>query len=579
MSEFRPSKYQQKIFDYIKNGYGNCVISACAGSGKTTTIVKAIELVPENRKCLFIAFNKSIVGELKSRMTHIKNIKVGTFHSIGYSILRACRGGEYKLNLENYKYTRYIKSNIETLSDKVNKVSGLNVRLYINTIIEMVNLSRLYLMDSCKEINHIAKKYGLVVQSDECEVALKVLNWGLTELDSIDYTDMLWLPNILNLSTFREKYDFVFADECQDFSMASIGLLKKVLSRGSRFVAVGDPNQAINEFAGSTSKSFDHLCSIPNTEVYKLPISYRCPSTVIELAKELVDDIECRPNADIGSIYHNSVLSDVEGDDMVLCRNKATLIKVYNELITSNKKCYINGNDVGLSLVEKIKKLKETEIGSIQDGDGLLVKMYKTLFDKRDLLMETEGLDYEDATLSDCVLEDYDIIQCIEVLGSTISSNNVSDLIERIETIFKNEGGGICISTIHKAKGLERDNVFLYARDKLVEFAEKNQQEKNLLYVAYTRAKKNLHFLDENRYKLTGRIDNGNYLLSELKKIEETILGKTVECNGIIEVLQSSKTKERISITERLLELGNNVKCSKKGNDRKPNVKRLKKVL
>ena len=50
---FNPSEYQKKIFEFVTKGTGNAVINAKAGSGKTTTLVEAMKLIPEKEKVLF----------------------------------------------------------------------------------------------------------------------------------------------------------------------------------------------------------------------------------------------------------------------------------------------------------------------------------------------------------------------------------------------------------------------------------------------------------------------------------------------------------------------------------------------
>ena len=75
-------------------------------------------------------------------------------------------------------------------------------------------------------------------------------------------------------------------------------------------------------------------------------------------------------------------------------------------------------------------------------------------------------------------------------------------MILKIDKLFKDSDKGICFSTIHKSKGLEADNVFIIALNKLpLQRAMKNpiqaQQEWNLCYVAYTRPKKALYLVAE----------------------------------------------------------------------------------
>jgi DNA helicase-2/ATP-dependent DNA helicase PcrA len=64
MAKFTPSKFQKDIFNFILKDDRNAVISAVAGSGKTTTLLKALDLIPEDKTVLFLAFNKSISDEL-----------------------------------------------------------------------------------------------------------------------------------------------------------------------------------------------------------------------------------------------------------------------------------------------------------------------------------------------------------------------------------------------------------------------------------------------------------------------------------------------------------------------------------
>ena len=84
---FKPSKFQQAIYDFITDGKGNAVVSAVAGSGKTTTLLNALKLIPTNKRVLFLAFNKSIAKELQERVPNTPNIHVKTVHGFGYSSL------------------------------------------------------------------------------------------------------------------------------------------------------------------------------------------------------------------------------------------------------------------------------------------------------------------------------------------------------------------------------------------------------------------------------------------------------------------------------------------------------------
>src|SRR5262249_29639355 len=65
----RWSQYQQAIFNAVRDSRESLLVEAVAGSGKTTTIVEAINYVPEGESVCFLAFNKSIATELGWRVT------------------------------------------------------------------------------------------------------------------------------------------------------------------------------------------------------------------------------------------------------------------------------------------------------------------------------------------------------------------------------------------------------------------------------------------------------------------------------------------------------------------------------
>ena len=48
-TEFTYSKYQKDIFDFVKNGQGNAVVEASAGAGKSTTLIKCLDFIDEDK--------------------------------------------------------------------------------------------------------------------------------------------------------------------------------------------------------------------------------------------------------------------------------------------------------------------------------------------------------------------------------------------------------------------------------------------------------------------------------------------------------------------------------------------------
>ena len=96
------STYQEAIFDFVEHGTGNAIVEAVAGSGKTTTIVEAMNRIAfEYANTVFLAFNKSIATELKSR-----GVDARTFHSLCYNPVLKYKGATTVTADKTYKLCR-----------------------------------------------------------------------------------------------------------------------------------------------------------------------------------------------------------------------------------------------------------------------------------------------------------------------------------------------------------------------------------------------------------------------------------------------------------------------------------------
>ena len=537
---FTPSPYQEKIFDFIVHGNGNAVISAKAGSGKTSTCVTAIKLIKPKNKVMFLAFNKSIAEELSQKLKDYPNVEVRTSHSLGFAIIRKNVEGE--VELDEFKYRRYIKSNISELTTIDVTLTKNQLYNYIESICALVDFARFNLAQTAEEVKSLAVKYDVPIFFDECDVVIKVLEWGKTELNSIDYADMVWLPVELSMNARAFQKDFIFIDECQDQSLMSIELFLKCFKRGTRFIAVGDEDQCINTFCGSSEEAFQYMKDYPKTSQFDLPICYRCPKTVVELAKTLVPDIECREDAPKGDIIEKCWTSSLRSGDMVLCRSKAPLLKVYTKLLRKGIQCHIKGQDIGTNLKKLIEEVDIEELNTNLKSDGVFVRLYDNLFEIRNKLMESKGLDYQDATLTSYITNMYDMIKALTVLAENYTTK--TELLSHIDEIFDETREGVILSTIHKAKGLEADNVYILCNSSMPSSLAKKEWEKNaeqnLIYVAYTRAKKKLGFISEEEIKPFGISQGEDKILNELSLIENLVcrvLGKTpVEQKECIEI-------------------------------------------
>ena len=582
MSKFIPSVYQQKIYDFISNGSGNAVVSAVAGSGKTTTLLNAINLFPKNIQVLFLAFNKSIKEEIEEKIK-VNNVDVKTVHGYGFSSLQK----SFKFDIDNNKYRNLLKDIVmyssggdftvlkkynfenhiyklvndfmltpeenETIEDKVG---------YFNRVVKLCDLGRLNLVDlknldnGVEQLRDLAIKHNVEIINGECYRAWLLISLGASYTHKADFTDMVFLPLVYNLNC--QQYDVTFIDECQDLNSCQRELMKKSLKQDGRFVAVGDPAQAIYGFAGADSESFQKLQSIPNTITLPLSVSYRCGKKIIELAKSIMPQIEHCDTARDGIVDTNASWKNIKSDDMVVCRNVAPLVCLCMKMLQENKKAYIMGTDISknlINLVESCRKKRE---------EFILENIFRRIYAEKKKLVDSiarkEKITVEDAENSQTVQTLQDKINCLEVLSEGLE--NGDELILKLKEIFSDNSTGICLSSIHKSKGLEADKVFIIHPELMPsKYAKKDwekEQEKNLEYVAITRAKSYLGYVkDFDAYKNITSSDKGEEVNDKVSNFVGEIGHKTKVTLTVLEVKEMNTSFGDTTLYEMIDEKGN----------------------
>lgn len=494
----KPSKYQQAIYDFIKYGTGNAAVDAKAGSGKTTTIVNALNYIPQGKKIAFVAFSKAIVEELDSRVPD--HVNLSTLHSFGFKAIKETYGRNVKLdNNKNYLVlNQYVE---ELVNDHKFEDQGERAS-YMSNIFKLISVAKHNVNYDPSFLSNEAGKLNIDLVDDEVNHIKSCLGRLFKRKDIVDYDDMIYLPAVD--STMRvEKFDYVFVDECQDLNKAQLKMLQKMFSPelGQRFVAVGDPQQAIFGFAGSDENSFSNIAGLNNTVTLPLSVSYRCAKNII---KYVVDKtgvpIEAFEGASDGEVNTEASVTSIKDGDMVLCRNTAPLIALCMKFISEKKAAHIRGKDIGEVLANQIQRLTPKNLLNSEEG-------FKALYSKIDAEIEKtvnklllRGLKRQQIEEHASIINLKDRKECFEALRD--DSKTPNDMILNIRNIFSEaKSGGIQLSTAHRSKGLEAEKVFIIEDQLLHGGMARNDfqkiQENNLRYVAYTRAKKSLNIVTD----------------------------------------------------------------------------------
>lgn len=245
---------------------------------------------------------------------------------------------------------------------------------------------------------------------------------------------------------------------------------------------------SIYGFRGASVDALDLIEGLFDAKRLPLSICYRCDAAIVEEAKKVVPQIEPRPDAEPGQlIWSNSFSAQTFCDgEAILCRNNKPLVELAYKLIGHGVGCSIRGRDIGKGLYSLVEKMKA------RTTETLIERLEEYRRRNVERLIE-EGQEDQAQSLQDQV----------DTLLVIVSRVPIDSLKQEIDDMFKDTvDGKLLLSSIHKAKGLEWDSVYLLDPDLLPSrFAKKEwqiQQEHNLYYVAVTRARKRLCFINSD---------------------------------------------------------------------------------
>lgn len=243
---FTATEEQKKIFHFIKNRKENLVIQALAGCGKTTTVVRALEILPKETKKIYLAFNKHIQMELKGKLPD--DVFCYTFHGLGTNAIKNTYGDS--IVFDEMKLDKIImnKSKRWNLNDELHNKQDITD--YLNRMKKFVNLCRQTVTLDKKYLPYISSKYDLEMDDPKDHKRVwSVMEEMVSNRRSFDFTDMVFLPAI-DKKIWTYQYDIVVVDEIQDLNRAQQYLLKKLIKRDKvtkkpigRLIAVGDVHQ------------------------------------------------------------------------------------------------------------------------------------------------------------------------------------------------------------------------------------------------------------------------------------------------------------------------------------------------
>lgn len=480
---FAPSRQQAAFLDHVGREATHVLLEARAGSGKSTTCREAAwRLHAAGRRSLYCCFNAQIARDFRADLP--STCRASTLHSLGFGLVRD-RLGDVRVD----------EDKVDRLAEKY--FPGREGRPERRAVAGLVGLCKNLLADGedAGELRRLAATFDVelprLAAEDVLAVVPEVLRECADPAGAIDFDDMVWLPVRLGLAATRSP-DVVFIDEAQDLNPAQHALLPLV-GPDAAFVVVGDRYQSIYAWRGADAESIPKLEARLADDgrglaTFPLTVTRRCPRRHVELARTLVRDLDHLPDAipgEVGSCPPEKWTAEVDAGDMVLCRTNAPLVSACYRLIRDGRRAFVRGRDIGRGLLALIARLRCRDVASLLRavGDHRAAERAK-LAELRNPGPAMQALDDK----CDCLIALCD--------GAT----SIDEVRRRAEEMFSDlgEDGAVVLSSIHRAKGLEAARIVVLRPDLLpgpwATTPEAFQQEKNLTYVAATRAREALTF-------------------------------------------------------------------------------------
>jgi superfamily I DNA/RNA helicase len=505
------------------------LIQALAGTGKTTTL---LEIIKRNQKFnfLYLAFNNKIVEDIKKKTSfkeEYKNVFPKTIHA--YALLHTRSFFEEKnKNLEN-KLTFDLVSSVLPDAKTFEIYSIIKwFNLYCNQVLDFKEYKQFIKKLSNKEKFdlqiHERKDYILSILKKVEILYKKMLNG-----DAKFYTHNLYLKYFIdNMESFDyDDLDILLVDEAQDLNPVMLKLVYILIKKNKKFIGVGDDNQSIYAFMNNINLLKEFMNKKDNFDIIVKHLSYSFrfkSNSMMENYANLILDYR-------GLKIKGFSTDDNEDikDTLLLGRSNAQVFWNAYILASENKHFLLIGGidkelqtffeDINYIINKQSSKVKSKLLKEFSDGNQL--KAFAQKENDQEILSAMTLL----KKLSDSGIKLFDFFKLIKKFNKN-------------DFYLKARPNPTYLSTIHKAKGLEFDEVELLSKlndnVSLIGFKYNTTvngkillkstphgqtiEELNLLYVAVTRAKKSITVCNEEY------VVNFKFLKSKMKFSKTIIL-------------------------------------------------------
>ena len=294
-------------------------------------------------------------------------------------------------------------------------------------------------------------------------------------------------------------------DEAQDMGVAEYTLVKALMASNEemRVIAVGDDDQNIYEFRGSDSGYMYRLVQEPGSKFIEMTENYRSARHPVDFANKFVKVLGKRMKSTpiISMRKENGWVRVTRHESKYMYQ---PLVKELVRYRGNGTMCVLTQTNEEAVILMALLRKWGIDSKLIQSMDGFLfwnmveMRYFLRYIDKRvktPLIPEElwENAKYATFSAYDRSQSLAYVKRCVELFEQTNKTKYVSDFKEfvfesSVEDFCDTSGADVVVSTIHKAKGREFDDVYMLIADHYV----KDDQLMRRYYVGMTRAKNRL---------------------------------------------------------------------------------------
>lgn len=515
---FDLTDYHHKIAAFARESNKPFCIKAGPGSGKTTTLFTIIIpafMVTGKESGAAIAFNTKNAKDFETVNRWPNQILCATIHAFCLRLLKA-KFPFIRVNAPK-KAGKNFQAGGRWEKEKPGKVKDTIARLYpdcsegeANLVARLVSLGQnnAFGIGENPEIcissfRELMDKYTINQPDGEdsfdlSEVAYEVFKDVIENVREIDFGDMPYF--ILKYGVELPKLDFLCFDEAQDMFPIILELLAKMSENGTRIIAVGDPNQAINRFAGSMDSAIDNLSIRIGADCFTLPVSYRCCNEAVNLANGLIPGSVIQwEGAKAGSI-ERITMREFDCDSL---DNAALIVGRFHKFLVPTAYSFMKkGRKFRYKGIKAVAgQMNRSLFFATKDNNNDLTDARRRLIEfideKEAKIPAGKNMPQWLKTLKENIETLCELIAVIQAEGGDLKT--VKKYLDILAAAEENTEGPT-ISSIHACKGSQSDNLFLVGplkADMPNMKEEERQSELYAEYVAYTRGSDKITFVTE----------------------------------------------------------------------------------